>query len=67
MINPIVLDGTRPVETHTQGPGRLAHAFPEGSLIALCGHTRPELARPPTGTRCAVCEREATRKNWVAR
>lgn len=67
MITTRIHDATRPTEAHVHGPGRLAHAFPEGSLVALCGHTRTEHAPPPAGTRCAICTHEASRRNWAAR
>ena len=58
-----------PERADTGTPKRYAHAFPEGSLVALCGRLRPRNVRPYVGTlrRCPICEAEAQRKSFVGR
>lgn len=57
-----------PERERTGGHGRLAHAYPDGSPIALCGALRPRNERPYRGEskRCPECERASCR-SWVGR
>jgi hypothetical protein len=64
---PVIHDGTRPVESHTSGPGRHSHAYPEGSNVALCGHTHGPDPQPGVSPKCPTCVRESQRRSWVAR
>ena len=64
----IVLDQTQPCDTYIHGPSDLlAHAYPDNSLIALCGHTRTPDAAAGAGRKCPDCLHEAGRKHWVGR
>lgn len=67
MSHTIVHDATRPVDVHTLGPGRHSHAYPDGSNVALCGHTHGPDPTPGTSPKCPVCTREANRRNWTGR
>lgn len=68
IATPVIHDGTRPGEEHTLGPGRLNHAYPDGSLVALCGQRRTPNAQPAqAGPKCRVCITESQRKQWVQR
>lgn len=56
----------RPVG-HGAPPDRLAHAYPEGSNVALCGHAGPRRPYLGAGRRCPDCEYEAGRKHFIGR
>jgi hypothetical protein len=59
---------TSPVDLPRKPARRLLHAYPEGSLVSLCGITRrPDTPPPVAGDRCHACEREAGRKHFIAR
>lgn len=54
---------TTPHTTVTYTPtntGRVIHAYPTASHVALCGHTGRK--QTTIGQRCQACEHEATRK-----
>ncbi len=61
-----VADLTAPRNT-TTSQGRISHAYPANSLIALCGVTRTENAPQGHGTQCPRCVNAATQRNWAAR
>lgn len=64
-----MLDATiQPASTHQLGPGapRLAHAYPEGSEIALCGSTGERKPHAGNALKCPSCVQRA-QHSWIAR
>ena len=56
----------RPARTGGSPP-RVAHAFPDGSDVALCGALKSGEGQPLRARRCARCLREARRKHFLGR
>ncbi len=58
---------TRSVPSGGGAGRRLAHAYPEGSLVALCGATGHKRLAGPNSEKCEECRRLATMKSFAAR